>query len=103
MKKSTKQALSFLSGLTLAAVVIGVTINNNPAIRKEIESQFESVLKTTRSLVDAYKSLASKSKTAATFIKSKPGEKTADEEAVQAEASAQLNNQWDAVGGQARG
>ena len=97
MKKSTAQTLSFLSGLTLASVIIGVTISKSPAVRNEIENQLKSVLKTTRSLVDAYKSIVFKSKTAASFIKTDAGEKTAAEEAAAADARVQTSNQWDAV------
>jgi len=102
MKKGTVQVISFLSGLTLAAVILGVTINRSEAIRNEIENQMNSVLKTTRSLVDAYKSIASKSKTAASFIKSDSGEKSTREEAAEEEARAQVSSQWDAVETQAR-
>ncbi|MCL2528771.1 MAG: hypothetical protein FWE41_00295 [Coriobacteriia bacterium] len=95
MNKTTVQVISFVSGLTIAAVVLGVTISKNQNIRNEIESQISSVLKTTRSLVDSYKSLASKSKTAASLIKSDAGEKSARDEAAEEEAQAQIDIQWD--------
>ncbi|MDR2035827.1 MAG: hypothetical protein LBP91_04045 [Coriobacteriales bacterium] len=97
MKKSTIQALSFLSGLTLAAVIIGITVNRSATLRTELEHQMSSVLKTTGSLVDAYKSLAHKSKTAATLIQTDSGEKTAKEQADEAAEQAQISSQWDAV------
>jgi len=97
MKKATVQVLSFLSGLTLAAVILGVTISKSESIRNEIENQISTVLKTTRSVVDAYKSIASKSKTAASFIKSDSKEKDLKSEAAEHEARAQIDGQWDAV------
>ena len=101
MKKGTVQVVSFLSGLTLAAVILGVTINKSSTIRNEIESQITSVLKTTRLMVDAYRSIASKSKAAATIIKGEPGEKTKREETAEVEAKEQANNQWNSVEAQA--
>jgi len=97
MKKTTVKVISFLSGLTLAAVILTVTINNSPKIRNEIESQINSVLKTTRSLVDTYKSVASKSKSAASLLKGDKGEKTLSEEAAEKEANALVDSQWDAI------
>ena len=97
MKKATIQVISFVSGLTLAAVIIGVTITKNESIRNEIENQINSVLKTTRSLVDAYKSIASKSKTAANLIKSDTGEKNTRGATAEEEARVLINSQWDAV------
>ena len=97
MKNTTVRVISFVSGLTIAAVVLGITISKNQKIRNEIESQINSVLKTTRSLVDAYKSLGSKSKTAASFIKSDSGEKNVKGDAAEEEVKAQIDIQWDAV------
>ena len=97
MKKTTVQVISFVSGLTAAAVVLGITISKNEKIRNEIENQINSVLKTTRSLVDAYKSLASKSTTAASFIKSDAGEKNSKDDAAEEEAKAQIDIQWDTI------
>ena len=97
MKKSTIQVLSFLSGLTLAAVVVGVTIAKSATLRSEIENQLNSCLKTTRTLVDAYKSVTAKSKTAVNLIKKDTGESPETEEAV-AEQVAKINDQWDALG-----
>ncbi|MDR1358682.1 MAG: hypothetical protein LBJ48_04950 [Coriobacteriales bacterium] len=97
MKKATVQALSFVSGLTLAVVVVGVTISKSPSLRGEVENQIRTVLKTTRTLVDAYKNLASKSKIAVNLIKNEPGEATATEEAAAAHQNTQTNSQWDAV------
>lgn len=97
MKRSTVQVLSFMSGLTLAAVVIGVTLARSPSLRNEIENQVNSVLKTTRSLVNSYKSVASKSKTAVNLIKSDP-EVRAESASAEAEQQAyEVNSQWDAV------
>jgi len=96
MKKSTIQVLSFVSGLTIAAVVIGVTISKSPSLQAEIEHQVNSCLKATRSLVDIYKSLVSKSKTATSLIKTESGESIESEEAA-AEQASQVNDQWDAV------
>ena len=103
MKKTTIQVISFISGLTLAAVIIGVTITKNQAIRNEIENQINSVLKTTRNVVDAYKSIASKSTAAASFIKSDTGEKNTKKEAAEEETRAKLNKLWSAVETQAQG
>ncbi len=97
MKKGTLQVLSFLGGLTLAAVTISVVLSKNPTLRKEIENQVTSVVKTTRSLVDAYKNIASKSQTVAGFIKSDAGEKSASTKAAEAEESKQVSTQWDTV------
>ncbi|MDR1088412.1 MAG: hypothetical protein LBL23_03995 [Coriobacteriales bacterium] len=97
MKKSTVQVLSFVSGLTLAVVVVGITISKSASLRSEIEDQIRSVLKTTRTLVDTYKNLASKSKTAVKLIKNEPGETTATDEAAAAQQNAHTNSQWDAA------
>ena len=97
MKKSTIQILSFVSGLTLAAVVVGVTISKSPGIRAEIEKQANSVLKTTRSLVDAYKSIAGKSKSAASLISNDAGDKSAKETSGPSVEQARADSQWDAV------
>lgn len=97
MRRGTVKVLSFMSGLVLAAVVIGTTINKSPALRSEIENQINTVLKTTRSLIDAYKSIGSKSKAAVGLIKNEPGGRTAGEEAAAVEQAAQIEEQWDAV------
>lgn len=97
MKKSTVQALSFLSGLTLAAVVIGVTLSKSPSLRTEIENQLNSVLKTTKKVVNSYKSVASKSKTAVGLIKNDPDlfdDEYNEESLLQAQ---EINDQWDAA------
>lgn len=97
MKRSTVQILSFLSGLTLAAVVIGVTLSRNDSLRNEVESQINSVLKTTRTVVDSYKSVASKSKTAVSLIKNDPDILSASDEAEANQQAQEVSNQWDAV------
>lgn len=97
MKKGTVQVLSFVSGLTLAAVVIGVTISKSPALRGEIESQLSSVLRTTRGVVDAYKSLGSKSKAAINLVRPDSGAKTAEEKMAEAEQNARVNQLWEEV------
>lgn len=97
MKKGTVQALSFLSGLTLAAVVIGITLSKSPGLRNEIESQIDSILKTTRSLVNTYKGVASKSKTAVNMIKKNPEGVAADVAAEAAQQAADANNEWDVL------
>lgn len=97
MKKSTVQTLSFLSGLTLAAVVIGVTLNKSPSLRNEIETQINSVLKTTRALVNSYKSVASKSKTAVSLIKNDPDILSANDETEVTQQTQEIKSQWDAV------
>jgi hypothetical protein len=96
MKKRTVQTLSFISGLTLAAVVVGVTLSKSPGLRGEIEHQINSVLKSTRTLVNAYKSVVSKSKVAVNLVKNdvdpqgSGGEETARQ-------TAELDNQWNAA------
>lgn len=97
MKKSTVQTLSFLSGLTLAAVVIGVTLNKSPSLRNEIETQINSVLKTTRALVNSYKSVASKSKTAVSLIKNDPDILSVNDETEVTQQTQEIKSQWDAV------
>lgn len=97
MKKSTMQILSFLSGLTLAAVVIGVTLSKSPSLRGEVENQLNTVLKTTRVVVDSYKSVASKSKTAVGFIRS-DAEVMTEQAVAEAEQHKQdINSQWESV------
>ena len=91
MKKATKQVLSFVSGLTLAAVVVGVAIGKSPSLQNEIENQLNSVLKTSRSLIDAYKKFATRSKVAVNLIK------TDREAATGNEAAEKIDSQWDAV------
>lgn len=95
MKKETVQVLSFLSGLTLAAVVIGVVLSKSPSLLSEIESQADSVLKTTRSLVNTYKGLATKSKTAVNMIKKDPEMLSANEESEALRHASATNSQWD--------
>ena len=97
MKKGTAQVLSFVSGLTIAAVVIGITLSRSPRLRGEIENQVNGVLNTTRSVVDAYKSVASKSKAVANLITNDPIQKTASEEAAASKQTEQINNDWDFV------
>ena len=102
MKKGTIQVISFISGLTLTAVVVGVTISKSPSIRKEIESQLNSCLKATRALADTYKSVASKTKSAVNLIKKDAGEKTEKETAAEEEVREQVSSQWNAVEAQAQ-
>lgn len=97
MKKGTVQILSFVGGVTLAAVVVGVTLSKNSKIRGEIESQINSVLKTTRLVVDAYKNVASKSKAAANLITNDPTQRMASEEEAISQQQAQTSREWDAV------
>ena len=97
MKKSTLRAISFISGLTLTAVVVGVTISKNPKIRSEIENQINSCLKATRTMVDAFAGIARKTKTATSLIKGDSGGKTPREAAAEAEVKRHINNQWDTV------
>lgn len=97
MKKNTIKVLSFLGGLSIAAVVVGVTIYNNPSIKNEIENQLTTVLKATRALVDAYNNLSSKSRVATSFIKTDSSDKAPDAEAKEQEARVQANSQWDEV------
>jgi len=101
MEKNTVQLISFLSGLTITAVVIGVTISKSPKIRGEIESQLNTCLKATRTMSDAYKNLAFRSRTASSFITNDAGEKTPREEAAETEAAERANSQWDTVEAQA--
>jgi len=102
MKKNTIKALSFLSGLSLAVVVVGITIYNSPAIKNEIESQIGTVLKATRALVDAYSNFSAKSKAATNFMKTDNTNKTAATEADEQAARQQTNSQWDVALNQAR-
>ena len=95
MKNSTVQVLSFISGLTLAPVVIGVTISKSPGLKNEIESQLNTILKTTRALVDAYKSVASKSKTAVSLIKNDAGDMTPEQQSAAEEQKKHIDSQWD--------
>ena len=97
MNKNTIQVLSFVSGLTLASVVIGVTLCKSDTLRNEIENQLSTVLKTTKSLVNAYKGLASKSKTAATFIRGESAETTRGESGATSEHKDKLGSKWDAI------
>lgn len=97
MKKGTVQILSFVSGLTLAAVVVGVTLSKNKALCNEIENQVTSVLKTTRSMVEVYKSIATKSKKAAALVKNDPSNKTVLQEAAEKTVDQQVVSQWDAI------
>lgn len=97
MKRGTIQVLSFISGLTLAAVVIGVTLSKSPSLRNEVESQAKSVLKTTRTLVDSYKSVVSKSKMAVNLVKNDPKDTALNKDSEAERQSADLENQWDAV------
>ena len=97
MKKSTMQLMSFVSGLTLAAVVIGVTLSKSPALRGEIESQLNTILKTTRVVVDSYKRVATKSKSAANLIRNDADVMTEREEAEINKHAKETNSMWDAM------
>jgi hypothetical protein len=55
MKKNTIQVLSFLSGLTIAAVAVGVTVSKNQSIRNEIENQLNNILGITKPLLSTLK------------------------------------------------
>ncbi len=97
MKKPTVRILSFTAGLALAAVVIGVALTKNPALRREVDNQVASVLKATRSLTDTYKNAASKAKAASSLIKKEPEDRAAADAVAAAREEEKLAAQWDAV------
>ncbi|MCL2807850.1 MAG: hypothetical protein FWD27_06820 [Coriobacteriia bacterium] len=97
MKKSTAKVLSFIGGMVLASVVIGVTISKSPTIRNEIEGQINSVLKTTKTMVESYKTAATKTKTAIDLIKGSSEEKQARDLVAEKREAEQISDQWDAI------
>jgi hypothetical protein len=92
MNKNTAQALSFISGLTIAAVAVGVTVSKNRAIRTEIETQLNNVLSITKPLLFAIKGVAVSAGKAGNIANS-AADKTANQ-APNAE-EIELNSQWD--------
>jgi len=81
-------ALSFISGLVIASVAIGVVVANNAEIRAELERQAKQFLRTTGSLLSRYQGLARK-------LQRLGGEQDeAEKSSEQASKQAEYEKQW---------
>ena len=62
-KEKSSKALSIIGGLIGFAVVFGVLINRDEALKAEVQNQISSVLKATKKLVRKYEIYAEKAST----------------------------------------
>jgi hypothetical protein len=91
------KALSFVSGLAISCVIVGVVVAKNPDIKAEIESQGRQALQITKNMLARCQNTIRKLQNLATALSEDPSLGTEDEQTPSPEALA-YNAQWDAVG-----
>ncbi|MDR3052290.1 MAG: hypothetical protein LBU48_00310 [Coriobacteriales bacterium] len=98
--KKTTKILSFVGGLLIFSVIVGVAVNNNESIKKEVERQITGFLGTSKKLLGCYEGVTQKLSEVSRLLKNDNANHNLIEEnepALKNEADSTYDRLWESI------